>query len=633
MKKMLKVLVLTACAFSCTAVASDYRSPLITDRGPLRYDFDLKKDKWSLHTWSLGHFRNAEKAFTKHSFDTESIAKMIFGKSEFTISDSFEAGIENKYFFENSNPFLSAAKIRPCVTYSERGLTVGGRFEYPVWQNKGRIGIRASVPFRTVRLERDDEAEQSPGANQLQECIVKGDAVSITDSMPTAKVFSPISRYKLALLYSLKYINNLNQVVRYLRLGTALAPAEMGASAYNNVNAANYVGTDIPFAIITSNPGGLPPRNRPTGVTTDNANPNGLFADQAGTIRLGADVSTNAQALQALPNALGALNDNGYAFQAGTDYSNLFNDPKFNTLWATQVFNSKVAPAAAPSTEGIGSRAEVDFIDGLLQQYDTNIFNWLTNNTDYLLKTNQRAGIGNADIDFFYEHTFNDDWRVELCLGVRLPTDGDNDGVANNPYSARLGNDNHVEIKFAAMAAWAALDWLNLKSDISYNFVLEATENISATFKGATVKNFGPGVDAEIDYGYFRFNLDGTFFHRKTRKLATTVGYEFYYKTEDNINFKKKTAASWLGKVWATAAGAPVEVGSGVPGTKFADYEMNLDSKVAEKDTERISHRVRLESSWHAHRYLHLYVGSAYSFAGKNIPRESDTYGGFQIRF
>ncbi len=294
--------------------------------------------------------------------------------------------------------------------------------------------------------------------------------------------------------------------------------------------------------------------------------------------------------------------------------------------WATQVFNG-----ATGSTEGIGSRAEVDFIDSLLQRYDNNIFNWLTRNTDYMFKTNQRAGIGNIDIDFFYEHTFNDDWRVEASLGVRLPTDGDNDGFGNNPYSARLGNDNHVEVKLAFMAAWAALDWLNLKTDLSYNFVLEGTENISAVFKGSTVKNFGPAVDADIDYGYFRFNLDGTFFHRKTRKLATTIGYEFYYKTEDNISFKTQKAESWLGKVWADNTGKPVEEGQ--VGTQFVKYEMNLDSELAEKDTDRISHRVRMESSWHAHRYLHLYVGGAYTFAGKNMLRESDSYGGFQIRF
>lgn len=627
-KKMLKVLVFTACAFSCTAVASDYRSPLVTDRGPLRYDFDLKKDKWSLHTWSIGHFRTAEKSFIDHSFDTESIAKMIFGKSEFTISDSFEAGIENKYFFENSSPFLAAAAIRPCVTYAERGLMIGGRFEYPVWHNKGRVGVRAVVPFRTVRLERDDEAEQSPGAaDQLQECVIKSDTVSITDATTTPKIFEPISRYKLSLLYSLKYKNTAGEFVRYLNLKNAANPTQMGAVSYNKPSAASYVGQDIPFAIITSNAGGLPPHDRATGVTVDSGS--GNFGDQSKTVRLGLDVSMAAQNLADLPTNLASLvegSDQGYAFITNTDYSQLYNDPKFGSLWATQVFNGTTG-----STEGIGSRAEVDFIDSLLKRHDNNIFNWLTRNTDYMFKTNQRAGLGNMDIDFFYEHTFNDDWRVEASLGVRLPTDGDNDGFGNNPYSARLGNDNHVEIKLAFMAAWAALDWLNLKTDLSYNFVLESTESIAAVFKGSTVKNFGPAVDADIDYGYLRFNLDGTFFHRKTRKLATTVGYEFYYKTEDNINFKTQKAESWLGKVWADASGNPVTEGQ--PGTKFVKYEMNLDGELAEKGTDRISHRIRMESSWHAHRYLHLYVGGAYTFAGKNILRESDSYGGFQIRF
>ena len=126
-------------------------------------------------------------------------------------------------------------------------------------------------------------------------------------------------------------------------------------------------------------------------------------------------------------------------------------------------------------------------------------------------------------------------------------------------------------------------------------------------------------------------------YHPKTDDLATTIGYEIYYKGEDDVNFKDCTTnCHFLGKVWVDDKGTPATEESAetpIKGTKWDYHGMTLDNKVAEKNTERIAHRVRMESSWQATKYLMLNCGGVYTFAGKNMPREGDVYCGGKVRF
>jgi hypothetical protein len=97
-------------------------------------------------------------------------------------------------------------------------------------------------------------------------------------------------------------------------------------------------------------------------------------------------------------------------------------------------------------------------------------------------------------------------------------------------------------------------------------------------FKGAAIKNFGPRADADIDWGYFVGRLDFTFFHPKTDNIKAQIGYEFYYKQEDHLNFKQKQAVSWLGNLVTSP---------NTPNLK------DLDNNVARANTESIGHKVR----------------------------------------
>ncbi|MFH1644231.1 MAG: hypothetical protein ABIA74_03585, partial [bacterium] len=261
-----------------------------------------------------------------------------------------------------------------------------------------------------------------------------------------------------------------------------------------------------------------------------------------------------------------------------------------------------------------------------LKQYDENPYQWFAKR-DFYFEPDRRQGFGDIDLDLFYEHTFSDEWIAEVMLGVRFPT-GPSDDYTGNPFKAHAGNGEHWEIKLGAMAAWMPLDWMNVKLDGYFSFVLEATEQRCAGFKGAEIKNIGPKIDADVDWQYFVIRLDFNLFHPKTDDLSTDIGYEFYYKTRDDVSQKKTKMASWLGRHWenTAATGQPANYG-------WVTKEFDLDNGVLESNTQAIGHKIRGETSYRFSDWFEMYGGGSYVFAGKNLPRETDMHAGINVRF
>ncbi len=637
--RKLKLLGLALCLIG-TAQATDFRTPLMTGNGLLRNEVEMKKDKWSLNVWSTGHYRSANKAFKKHGTDTEPLSSLIFGKTEFVLAEAFQGGKDTtdgylaKYYTRNGSPFLAVTKFKPRASYTERGMTLGGTFEYPVWNNKGRVGLRAAVPIRTVRIERDDEGESMQDG--FDDCVIRGDVTRMTDKHTTAavsQVFSGISRYKLSLVNQFKKLRDDGTVVPALELNDAATSSGIDNGSYNkNKNVVHeYKGENIPFVIMYAP--GYRPLGRPTGVTVNKVGGDPQFEGGVigkevvfGRTITESDGEDKGTALKDLPNtALTGLDSQyGYVFAKNTDYRKLAGQPGFDDLWFSTIH------LGSDRNVTTASRGGVDFIERALLGYQVSAEEFLSSN-DYVLATNQRTGLGDIDAAAFYEHTFNEDWRGEIFLGVRFPT-GASSHFCGNPYKVQLGNGGHFEIKIGGNVSWDAADWVNLKLDASYSFALQDMEQRYATYKGSTVKNIGNCVGADVDWGYFLGHFDATFFHSKTDRLASTFGYEFYFKTEDNITFKNKSSHEhFLGEAWSDADG-PVAL-NGKNGTKFGPLEMELDSKLAEAGTESIAHRLRFETSWRLHKYVDVYGGGAYTFAGQNVPRETDGYCGMKVRF
>lgn len=647
-KRFLKVGIL-AMLTVFTVNATEMRSPWISERGPIRYVFEkCDPDRYSLDIYGAAYMKYANKAFMNHGTDTKPLTELFFNKSNFLLSEKFNDN--DNFTNEFQNPYLYVYRLYPRASYFGWGFNLGGRFEYPIYKDKGRIGARLNVPFRAVRIERDDEAERN--ATGIQDAYVdsyrQGTTIknrianpeidtgqltrqNLWGSAVNAELLRQIPHYNGGdLIRAFNPENNQIRIVGSeivaadLENGTNDLPAvflyhprclrnvpqhklgalkiQNNATTYNNVvlKQINNVRDDLKFndgvfgtvSTIATDPESVWPVTGPDG----------------------ANQTTNVMAqLTELPEDVSGLSqDTFYTSIVGQDYRTA-DASVWQNLWISTVHNSG-------GERFFESDALFNKINDAIDHYRDNVYEWLWDN-NFMFATDQRTGLGDIDLDIFYEHTFSDKWIMEGMIGLRFPT-GSNDDYTGNPYRVHLGNGEHFEIKLGGLVAWQPCEWMNAKIDLGLSFALEATEKRCATFNGATIKNIGPEVDADVDWIYFVGRLDFNFFHPKTSNLSCDIGYEFYYKGEDNITFKTCKMETWLGKKWNSATGL----------YDLAD-ERELDNKIAEANTEAIGHKIRYEGRWQCLEWMELFAGGTYVFAGQNLPKEIDCHCGANVKF
>jgi hypothetical protein len=606
--------------------ASEFRAPLTAQHGPLCYDIETKSDKWTFHYWSTSYQRSAHKSFMKHSFKTKELPSVIFGKETFTLSESFQDASIRNYYTTQRNPLLGITKFKPRASYTERGVVLGGQFEYPIYKEQGRLGLRAHIPFRKVRVERDDEGEaRLSGEN---ESVVRNDVAIISNLAKNTSIsLGGVNKYKLKLVDQMIYLEPGGKVVSAFRANAAnTASGIYGTQYVKNKNAndhmSNAYGQQVPFTLIKSKKN---PYGQKIGAVYWT---NGAFAADA-TQETQIRLNGGDNSLKALPTSAAEMKEGEiYAFAQDSNYTNFSKSPGFEDVWLVQVFGTFTRKPTSTS-QGVTA-----FVETELGQNHLPVEQWLKRYGDFEITTMQRMGIGDFATQLFYEHTLNKEWRFEGFLGMVMPTGGTSK-YAHNPYfNMGLGNGNHVELNLGANAGWETpLDVLSMKAEAMFALVLKATEKRAATFKGATIKNIGPALDANVNWQYFKMGVDSTWHHPKRDTMCGTLGYELYYKLEDNIKFKEsKTDQHWLGEAWSDANDKNVTLG-GAAGTKYAPHFMEIDNNLAKKDTDRIAHRVKAEFSWRAREFMDLYCGGAFTFAGMFIPRVTDMFGGMKVLF
>jgi len=770
MKKSVRKLALLGALVATSAYATEMRTPWIVGDGPLRYTFEkLKQDKYNFNWWSAFHMKESHKAFLKHGTDTHPITALIFNKDNFKYNEIFpnsEVPMNTEFY----NPFFRLLSLQPRVSYMEYGLTFGARWDYPVWKDKGRIGLRVSMPFRRIEMERDDVTDKnedplsyvraskpvkvtrrSPlfdidqagaaaivggslraigaaaagGANAQAETVAMMNASSgaalpalapnITAVGATAANATAAAVTFDTPMHSAAAPQAVVNAVYALAVGTdSVTPAAAATlvqdATLNQVLAATIAKAAFPATLAQGAAAPLPNAvpnninaaanrgdrsNAPTTSTIDDWNlayvaslPDGNFHSivqipaAVGEFNvLGNNIATavNERNIAAVGVTRGDettdIVSNGFVGWMPAPVTNAVESLVTVGAGVAAGFTGDVQPVAAdlstpPATQVGFFNAATDYRTltadaangGELTQasLDNAQQLWLTARLDadandqdnyadadaqiairkiaelsrlytenpllfferqgYTLDDQIRSGLGDIDLDLFYEHTFNKEWMGELMLGVRFPTGGDQDKYGS-PYKVMLGNGEHWEIKLGGLIAWQPIKWMNIKVDAKYSFVIEGDEHRMAAFKGAKVKNFGPRADADVDWGYFVGHVDFNFFHPKTSDIRAMMGYEFYYKTEDHVDYKQSKMQSWLGRVWD-----PVNL-------VWKDNPQDLDSHLARKNTEAISHKCRGEISWQAHKYLELFAGVSSTFAGQNAFRDRDAHGGVNIRF
>jgi hypothetical protein len=618
MRKRLTIVVAMVAAFgiSSLVLATEFRSPLISERGPMRYVFEDKDEEgYRLRLWSACHFREAHKAFMKHGMSAHPLTKLFFGKSEFRLSEIFpnsRVPIDTELY----NPFMRILKIKPRATYYECGATLGGRIDFQVWENKGRLGLRAAIPFRQIEMEREDQGERD--APKVQDVVSRGNKIALeikdaNGNVTGVKSVDDVRAYRLDLVEALPQNMQLESMVHYKASGDTGNVQISDNQAHEDTPT---VLTDATLALIASCEGFIP-RNHMGAVQGEKVTPlpANLVVDTS-------NVDPFVFNHSAPTDYSGVSDDNNPSVIADVA-TRLQHQATKATLWVTDVYD-RDGKRISESNNGITN------IENALKAYQEGVHEWMADR-GYVFETSRCLGIGDIDLDLFYEHRFCENFVAELMLGIRFPT-GWTDKYYRNPYEVHTGNGDHWEVKLGGMAAWQALKWLGLKLDLYWSFVLDATEHRCAAFKGAQIKNIGPEIKTDVDWGYLVLRFDLNFFHPKTDNLSSTLGYEFYYKTEDNVSFKCAQAAAWFGRKKSLKIEKVENVDTPVD-VLYTDLLFCLDKHVMEKSTEAIGHKIRWESSYRFSEWFEGFCGLTYTFAGQNLPREIDCHCGLAVKF
>jgi hypothetical protein len=300
-----------------------------------------------------------------------------------------------------------------------------------------------------------------------------------------------------------------------------------------------------------------------------------------------------------------SLTNNSYGHwqQAPIDYSPLKTDlATQRKLW--------IIPGIIQRANAVDQRPEAMVIEAALKELLQIIG---SSAEEFLAKqqvcfTSQRsAGLGDAQLELFANYVTSEHTYVEGVFGLTLPTAQKIDDP-KQVLKMTLGNNGHVETKFALYGCWKPRNWFAMKADAAYSYVCAAQENVATAFKGATVKNIGPTTQAQISWGYFVGDLSFTFFNPENTRLGATVGYQLYAKQKDKICFCASTARDFVGEVH------------------------ELDPSVLACRTNVISHKGRIELFCQT-KACEFFVGFQSVFAGKNAMKETNLQLGLSVGF
>lgn len=552
-----------------------------------RYDDDCKD--WYFDIQGTGYYRSADQAFSdcdgtcKVPFST-----LLFGASDFTLAQAFAESEVGTALA--TNPFVTISTLTPRFDYNEHGAVfgfdVGGKFSC---EKRWHAGFRARLPIREINVQ--EVCGGAAGGNDLvgetlsdvfrqrQETITVNDIVSGSNTVFAAR---------------LDFLTALQRIAFTTTGGTE--PMVF----YNDPAVGNRIGIahqDV-SGNISAGAGSLPTNNPIVAVieSTNGTVPESVRWGDVNTAITGV-VGANGEGLVNLQRGRFA-GDINYAPGLGTStaaQSRLFVVPTVNdsgpniaqTTSGSRTIQNAITTAILNLDESVTSIFELagfDFCDG------------------------RTKGLGDLDLEFYIGY----DWGckrpayTDFTIGMRAPT-GKRICDCLKVLQQPLGNNGHTEVRIGYQMGWDATRWVKLKGDIFYSWVLKRTENIPAAFRGATIKNLGPCVPAQVSWEYIFANLDATFFTSEC--CGFDFGYQLYHKRCDTIDFCQTTATDLAGRT-----------------------NQPLDASVAARLTEQTQHKLRAEF-FLATGACEIFTGYDYAVAGKNAPVDSDFYLGMKVAF
>jgi len=568
-----------------TAVAREYRGPLLV--GQHGYDFDAReKGLWYWSASSDWYTRSAHRAFkADHGIATQELSALFFNKESFRLSQIFEDCLVRQNT-EHYNPYMRVMTIAPRVEYSESGLCLGGEISRAVFRGKGRFGMRVSVPLRAVETMRKDAGSRR---DSQTEDVVRLQKNEVAEKLGFA--------YRLDFVEAIPTKSFATSQVNYA--------ATSGDSTY--VSMFGGAADSAQLAAIYSSEGHTP-RGTRVGVAESTVGSSTLPTSIDGL-----DVDT--------VYAFGTTGYGGLADTAApTVTARVANQDKKATVWVTSVHEDIGGALVSGATTKISTD-----IGDFVTSFNSNTYEWLYDR-GYMFESTRQVGLGDTDLSFFYEQVFGDRLTGGVAAVLRVPTacgSGDDEhSYAGNPYKSHLGNGRHVEIGGSLYGDVEMRSWLALHFDGCYRFAIARTEKICATPKGSLIKNIGSEQSAEVSWHSVVCNADAHFCHPQTTDLSGFVGYQLYLKRHDTVRFVTSAVDSWLGRFYNTAT---------------HDYSVEnaiiLDNTLAQANTEQIAHRIKAGFTYHFSDWFSVSAGAGITFAGKNMPKESDAYAACKVVF
>jgi len=581
-QKQIAIVVLTI-FLPFVMVAKEFRAPLVvTNHG---YDFDPReKSLWHTTLDADWYSRSAHRAFGKHGVATNELSKLIFNESSFRMSHIFEDCLvmQNSQYY---NPFMRIITIHPRVEYRETGAVLTAGFSRAVLGGKARIGMRLRAPVRAVDTIRIDNAgrrdSQTEDVARLQKNEITQDTYGVA--------------YRLDFLEAIPQHDFSASQVNYAA----------GNSDPKFVSIFGGDATSKNAAAIYS-PEGRAPQGTRVGV------------------KIAAISNTN------LPTTLDGL-DETVIYQIGTgDYSKLSDTAVSNatervslqnkkaSVWITSAHANSNGQISTDASEKIQSR-----IDDYLKSFNANTYEWL-HDRGYDFESSRQVGLGDLDIELYYDQDFGDRIIGGVSALLRAPTacgsNADERSYVGNPYRSHTGNGQHVEVGGGLHFDVEARSWVMVHFDGEYRFALARAEKICATPAGSLIKNIGSEQLADVSWHSVVANADLHLCHPQTTDLTGFVGYQFYWKREDTIRFRDLSVESWLGKTYSTT-------------TKDYTVENSiaLDNALASANTEQFAHRIKGGLTYHLSDWCSLSLGGAVTFAGQNMPKEFDLHAGCRV--
>ncbi len=537
-------------------------TPLELRRGPLVKPYkDINDPDWCYNVWAAGYQRSADDAFNCDGCKVP-LSTLFFGKADFKAQEAFPSSRSRL------NPLLGLSCLSPRVKYKEDGGYFGIDLQ-KYYNDCWRIGFRATIPARRMRITRCKNGRY--GESELGGMTVNDFAAQDTETINGATVKS--YAFRLDFLSLLPYTCEQN------------CPG-------SNICIVNYSDGDFPNNPITiSN----------QDITDQQGTPASAIKNDSGCIPEQPWAITQQEA-QGLPpvNPDGSTTSDRGRFDSGNNYTPLSQSPEEqSTLF--------IVPSVAGDNTTPEARVILQQVNELLEcisQEAEDAFK------DCCISFNDQcfSGVGDLCTEFYTGYFYSPCLYLEGFIGARWPT-GKRDDDPRLVFRQSLGNNGHYEFKLGGQVLWEAHDWITLHADITGFILSRNKECVATAFTGATVKNIGLPVLADVKWNYLLLHTDLFITPHNCYNFIGVIGYELYYKSRDDIRFCQTTAIDCLGMT------------------------ATLDPCVLEENTQVTGHKIRGEAAIDPYDWLQIYGGGSTVVGGKNVPNTSAWHLGLSVYF